>query len=137
MSRQRAEEEQTSREVLRSVQRALKEALLALPAEEYDWFDVHQSTAVRPKPKTQTTAGPLGPTEILSEFQEPNASQLNDAPPQKDFFEFPGPLFSCSNFPSLQRCAGGGTQNLASVATRQIQSACGRGHHVPLGTSSR
>src|SRR6266700_1548091 len=33
---QRAEEEQTSREVLRSVQKALKEALLALPAEEYD-----------------------------------------------------------------------------------------------------
>ena len=33
---QRAEEERASRDVLRSVQGALKEALLALPAEEYD-----------------------------------------------------------------------------------------------------
>jgi hypothetical protein len=37
----RAEDEETSREVLRSIQKAIKEALLALPAEEYDWFDVH------------------------------------------------------------------------------------------------
>src|SRR5205085_804368 len=48
-AQQRAEEEQTSREVLRSVQRALKEALMALPAEEYDWFDLHQPGAGRPK----------------------------------------------------------------------------------------
>jgi len=34
----RAEEEKTSHEVLRHIQNALKEALLALPAEEYDWL---------------------------------------------------------------------------------------------------
>ena len=37
----RAEEEQASREQLRTIQRAFREALLALPAEEYDWFDIH------------------------------------------------------------------------------------------------
>jgi len=37
----RAGEEQASREQLRTIQRAFREALLALPAEEYDWFDVH------------------------------------------------------------------------------------------------
>src|SRR5262249_8073853 len=36
----RAEEEQASRELLRTIQRAFREALLALPAEEYDWFDI-------------------------------------------------------------------------------------------------
>src|SRR6185436_5166347 len=33
----RAEEEQASQEQLRTIQRAFREALLALPAEEYDW----------------------------------------------------------------------------------------------------
>ena len=37
---QRAEEEQASQQSLRAIQRAFHEALLALPREEYDWFDV-------------------------------------------------------------------------------------------------
>ena len=36
----RAEEEQASQQSLRAIQRAFREALLALPPEEYDWFDV-------------------------------------------------------------------------------------------------
>ena len=36
----RAEDEQASRGLLRTIQRAFREALLALPAEEYDWFDI-------------------------------------------------------------------------------------------------
>ena len=53
---QRAEEERASRDVLRSVQGALKEALLALPAEEYDWFDLHRGEGKR-RPRT---AAPVG-----------------------------------------------------------------------------
>ncbi len=37
----KAEEERSSRQVLRRVQHALKEAFLRLPQEEYDWFDIH------------------------------------------------------------------------------------------------
>jgi hypothetical protein len=37
----KAEEERSSRRVLRRVQRALKEAFLRLPQEEYDWFDIY------------------------------------------------------------------------------------------------
>jgi DNA gyrase/topoisomerase IV subunit B len=40
-AQRRAEEEQASRELLQTIQRAFREALLALPAEEYDWFDIH------------------------------------------------------------------------------------------------
>ena len=43
-AQKRAEEEQASKRILRSVQRALREALLNLPAEEYDWFDIHADT---------------------------------------------------------------------------------------------
>jgi hypothetical protein len=46
-AQRRAEEEQASREQLRAIQRAFREAMLALPAEEYDWFDIH-ARAFRP-----------------------------------------------------------------------------------------
>src|SRR5258705_13350193 len=39
-AQRRAEEEQTSRELLQTIQRAFREAFLALPAEDYDWFDI-------------------------------------------------------------------------------------------------
>src|SRR6267378_244422 len=35
-----AEEEQANRESLRAIQRAFREAMLVLPREEYDWFDI-------------------------------------------------------------------------------------------------
>jgi hypothetical protein len=54
---QRAEEERASRDVLRSVQGALKEALLALPAGEYDWFDLHRGEGKR-RPRTTADAAP-------------------------------------------------------------------------------
>jgi uncharacterized protein with FMN-binding domain len=111
---QRAEEDQTSREVLRSVQKALKEALLALPAEEYDWFDLHEPGARRPRntPNDHADAGnPLGQTD-----EEP--AQLNEEPPapQKDFFEFAGPLFSVRISPKSSVMRVGTTKNLRAVA---------------------
>ena len=36
-----AAEEQTSRNILKSVQKAFKEAFLTLPPEDYQWFDLH------------------------------------------------------------------------------------------------
>src|SRR5215471_949811 len=56
----RAEEERASRDQLRVIQRAFREALLALPAEEYDWFDIRART-FRP---TAIGAGGAGSPEI-------------------------------------------------------------------------
>src|SRR5271165_6452466 len=42
-AQRKAEEEQASRQSLRAIQRAFREAMLALPPEEYDWFDVQAS----------------------------------------------------------------------------------------------
>lgn len=112
----RAEEEQTSREVLRSVQRALKEALLALPAEEYDWFDLHQPGNARPKSQTQAQAAPLSGEELSIEPLDDATSQLNESPPQKVFFEFPGPLFSVRVSPASSVLPVDGSRTLRALA---------------------
>ncbi|MBI5123972.1 MAG: ATP-binding protein, partial [Candidatus Omnitrophica bacterium] len=46
LEQSKAEEEHTSKNILRSVQKALREAMLILPQEEYDWFDIGQKKAV-------------------------------------------------------------------------------------------
>ena len=90
---QRAEEEQANQQSLKAIQKAFHEAMLALPREEYDWFDV-QRRARHEVPAANTTAGglPLGPDweEVLPGVAEPT---LNE-PPQRQFFDFAGPLFS-------------------------------------------
>src|SRR5262249_25727956 len=59
-AQQRAEEEQASQQSLRAIQRAFREALLTLPPEEYDWFDIQargRSESGSPRPG----AGQVGP----------------------------------------------------------------------------
>ncbi|MBM3791557.1 MAG: hypothetical protein FJW35_14580 [Acidobacteria bacterium] len=91
----RAEEERASREILRSIQRAFREALLALPAEEYDWFQVPEG---REAPKA--AAGESGPAADKSD-DGAAAGPDDDAPsPQREFFDFPGPLFSVAISPA-------------------------------------
>ncbi len=94
----KAEEERSSRQILRRVQRALKEAFLRLPHEEYDWFNIHSG-------RSRKTSGNLfksGSTEQGSGDNEDNAGEAPEAltgsedgqAGQKQFFEFAGPLFS-------------------------------------------
>jgi len=81
-----AEEEQASRELLQTIQRAFRDAFLALP-EEYDWFDIH-------------TAVQRGSRNGKREFITDQDIELGMAQPergndtQRKFFEFAGPLFS-------------------------------------------
>jgi len=110
----RAEEDQTSREVLRSIQKALKEALLALPAEEYDWFDLHEP--VSKKAKAKESVNGEGPTEPVMENEpwplEPAAEESG----QKQFFEFPGPLFSVRISPASSVVPVAGSKNLRAIS---------------------
>lgn len=86
-----AEEEQASRELLQTIQRAFREAFLALP-EEYDWFDVH-SRAQRGSSSARR--------DLVSESEggigigEPEGNGK-----QRQFFEFAGPLYSVNISPS-------------------------------------
>jgi hypothetical protein len=90
---QRAEEEQASQQSLKAIQKAFHEAMLALPREEYDWFDV-QGRALKDGGGTIAAAAglPAGTDwqEILPGMAEPKSSES----PQRQFFDFAGPLFS-------------------------------------------
>jgi hypothetical protein len=84
----RAEDERASRKILNTIRKAFREALLALPAEEYDWFDLRER---RP-----------GRGGGINEADEPipMKDEAGGHPPaetaggQKQFFEYAGPLFS-------------------------------------------
>jgi hypothetical protein len=90
---QRAEEEQASQQSLKAIQRAFHEALLALPPEEYDWFDV-QSRAR----KEGTDATPISNgSSAAIEFNGPRRGakeSANSESARRQFFYFAGPLFS-------------------------------------------
>ncbi len=58
-AQQRAEEEQASQQSLRAIQRAFREALLALPPEEYDWFDIQARSRIESGP-LRASAGEVG-----------------------------------------------------------------------------
>jgi Histidine kinase-, DNA gyrase B-, and HSP90-like ATPase len=93
----RAEDEKASRELLRTIQRAFREAIMTLPIEEYDWFDI-QSRSLRPTPGN---ANDKLPTEnqdedTLTGVSEPEPKE----DPQRQFFEFAGPLFSVAVAPA-------------------------------------
>jgi len=102
-AQRRAEEEQASREQLRAIQRAFREALLALPAEEYDWFDIH-ARAFRPVSNGSEDADRrLQPKALEEPF--PGATEPGEDK-RRQFFEFAGPLFSVAISPvSIKRSA--------------------------------
>jgi hypothetical protein len=113
---QRAEEERTSRDVLRSVQGALKEALLALPAEEYDWFDLHRGEGKRrPRTVVQTETGDAATPDDQS-IPMPAVGDIEAPDPQRQFFEFAGPLFSVLIAPTSSVVEIGGSRRLRAIA---------------------
>ena len=121
----RVQEERTQRDVLRSVQRALREALLALPEEDYDWFDVYGIRAGAGK------SGRKGGLERPLAVSEDASNGLVGGDPGRDvetaaqdhesqratleFFEFPGPLHSVVISPKSCVVPVGETRRLRTV----------------------
>jgi hypothetical protein len=105
----RAEEEQASREVLRSIQKALKEAILTLPAEEYDWFNVRQES------KTGRADSAPAPADEPLVLHQQSGSPESAATGQKQFFDYPGPLFSVRISPSSVVLAVNGTKTFRAI----------------------
>jgi hypothetical protein len=89
---QRAEEEQASQQSLKAIQKAFHEAMLALPREEYDWFDVQG----RARQEGGATTAPSGGVPAGTDWQEelPGVAELGPSEPsQRQFFDYAGPLF--------------------------------------------
>jgi hypothetical protein len=86
----KAEEERASRKILKSVQNALKEAILSLPKDDYDWFDIH----VDSRGGTGASAKDFAPVSGEDTAKPLTASSADDTIEQKEFFEFAGPLYS-------------------------------------------
>jgi hypothetical protein len=92
---QRAEEEQASQQLMHAIQRAFREALLALPPEEYDWFDVHARSG---RPGEALGASPED--QVLGAAEPEPAEE-----PQRQFFEHAGPLFGVVVSPAASTIA--------------------------------
>jgi hypothetical protein len=88
---QRAEEEQASQQSLKAIQKAFHEAMLALPREEYDWFDVQGRARQEGGGTSDSNGLPAGAEwqEMLAGVSEPKPSDS----PQRQFFDYAGPLF--------------------------------------------
>jgi hypothetical protein len=120
---QRAEEERASRDVLRSVQGALKEALLALPAEEYDWFDLHRGEGKR-RPRMSAEAAPGEAAQAEEQAVPMNVGAHPEiSEPQRQFFEYAGPLFSVVISPTSSVVEVGGSRALRAVARDRARRA--------------
>lgn len=110
----RAEDERASRKMLNTIRKAFREALLALPAEEYDWFEIKERRPAR-------GTGPAGPDEPLEMEEDTGGTPLADpaaAEPgeQKQFFEYAGPLFSVRVSPQSSVIPVGQSRTYRAVA---------------------
>jgi len=118
----KAEEQRASRQILKSVQRALREALLALPADEYDWFDVRTGRAARALPVLGEQTG----EDAEGVIREPSEPADIEEEEQKQFFECAGPLFSVRISPNSSVVPVGQTRGLRAVARDRSRRAVER-----------
>src|SRR6266571_4733046 len=91
-AQRRAEEEQASRESLRAIQRAFREAMLVLPREEYDWFDIQSRSpqAVAGGEPSERRAEASGEEGDVPGVPEPSGGESA----QRQFFDYAGPLYT-------------------------------------------
>ena len=88
-AQRRAEEEQANRESLRAIQRAFREAMLVLPHEEYDWFDIQSRSPQAVGAEVLPERGVEAPgAEELGGVSEPSGGEST----QRQFFDHAGPL---------------------------------------------
>jgi hypothetical protein len=88
-AQRRAEEEQASRESLRAIQRAFREAMLVLPREEYDWFDIQSRSPQAVGAGVPPERGVEAPSaEEEGGVPEPSGGEST----QRQFFDHAGPL---------------------------------------------
>ena len=121
----RAEEEQASQEQLVPSSAPFGRRCLRLPAEEYDWFDIRarDRSAQAPMAVPRTDAAQSDRTEASPRRAWGARTPTEDR--QRQFFEFPGPLFSVAVSPA---------SSMVRVGTER---SCGRCRATARGAASR
>ena len=103
----RAEEERASEQLLKSIQRAFREAMLALPSEEYDWFELR-----REQDDGERRRGSIDGLMLLDEHLQSTSATEE----QKDSFDFPGPLQQVRIAPAASVVPVNEARNLRAVS---------------------
>ena len=115
---QQAAEERANHDTLKAIQRAFREALLALPEEEYDWFEAYGVDGQKRKRPGGRQAGLPLPVAVDGSTTA-DASDLEtaeEASVQRAFFEIAGPLYSVRISPASCTLPVGATRSLRAVA---------------------
>jgi hypothetical protein len=90
---QKAADEQANQNTLKSIQRAFREAMMALPDEDYDWFDIRRPGARRGRQAASHNGAALGAKQqVVADVDADD--QLDENTQQTEFFEHAGPLYS-------------------------------------------
>jgi len=111
----RAEDERATQDTLRSIQRAFREAMLALPAEEYDWFDVSvRQSSASPGSGAPARGEPVADESATVGVEEPESGFPQGR--QRSFFEYAGPLHSVRISPAACTLAVRTSRTLRAVA---------------------
>ena len=100
-AQRRAEEEQANRESLRAIQRAFREAMLALPREEYNWFDIQARSPQAGSTCEPRAQSPAEEEAAMAGVPEPSAGESA----QRQFFDHAGPLHSVVISPAASTLA--------------------------------
>ncbi len=112
---QRAEEEQASQQSLRAIQKAFHEAMLALPREEYDWFDVQSRSRQEGGSAANSAAGGLHAGTDWEEMLPGVPESKPSDSPQRQFFDYAGPLFSVVVSPAASTTPLNETRNFRAL----------------------
>jgi len=111
-AQRRAEQEQANRESLRAIQRAFREAMLVLPREEYDWFDIQARSSQAVGAGVPPVEGGEGPSaEENGGVPEPSESEST----QRQFFDHAGPLHTVVISPAASTLSVSQTRRLRAL----------------------
>ena len=112
---QKVAEEQANQNTLKSIQRAFREAMLSLPEEDYDWFDVRKPGAGRGRKNA-----PYHGEALAENADGASAAETNDGlaerTEQPEFFEHAGPLYSVRISPASTTLGVGKQKSFRAVA---------------------
>lgn len=111
---QRAEEEQASQQSLKAIQKAFHEAMLALPREEYDWFDVQSRARQEGARAKSSVSGIMDGIELEPLLPGLSESGPMDSP-QRQFFDYAGPLFGVVVSPAASTTPLGETRKFRAL----------------------